>query len=274
MLVRSSPFNPQLQSAEARCFSFFRIFLAIKIATPFIFFSELGSALPLSSLLACFGLLLALLPQLYRGGIFLLACLAGWQCYASWPFTINHGGLEFIALLLVCFDPGPGPREHAPSAAMIKLLMMSVWFYSGMHKLCDGYYLNGEFFALEVFAGLTPLGKHLADLLQALAPLFAGAADAGSGALQLTSCQAGVLLVASWLTIASELLLPLALFFTGTRTLALIALFGVQGMIAYFSAEIDFAFTAYGILLLFVPRISGWAYPLLSSVYLWDTLCK
>ncbi len=271
LLVHSSP-----EGVSPGLLVFFRVFLTVKILSPELFPQGWLATPAVASLGVLSVMLLLTVSRWYRLALALVAGVSGYEAYSSWPFTINHGGLEFIALMLLLLEPPPSSETQVLRAGtLIKLLMISVWFYSGMHKICDGYYLHGEFFALEALGQDTGMGKKLAALWQ-----FAAGLLHENTSLPLLACcsarQLGVSVAGaaffiglSWATILAELLLPLALFFHRTRYLALAALFVFQGMIAYFSGEIDFAFTAYAILLLFVPVLYRWTYPVLIAAYLW-----
>jgi hypothetical protein len=69
-----------------------------------------------------------------------------------------------------------------------------------------------------------------------------------------------LILMFSWFTIAAEIVLPLLFMFPRLKNWSLFGLFVFQALIAYFSGEIDFAFTAFAILFLFIPKASPWSY--------------
>lgn len=256
---------------NARAFRLFSFFLTLKIAAPFVFAG--GLAWPLS--LNAVGILLVIvgvgLPRIYPLGLWLTLGLSFYGFVEAWPFTINHVGLELCILLLMCLVPQEESKPAGLSTAdMIKILMLSVWFFSGLHKLFDGYYLNGEFFALEALANDGTLGYYLNYLLSffgpdnSLKPLFC----CSEARLAFTSVQIGILLGLSWLTILLEIFLPLSFLHNRWRHLGVFGLFIFQWMIGYVSGEIDFAFTAFAILFLFVPRLAPLAYPSLALIFL------
>ena len=255
----------------------FRCFLSLKIASPFILPYGLLEEMNYLSLLAALVVVATCLPRTALFGMLGSAALALSECLRTWPFTINHAFIELIAMLLLCLAPQVrrSEGEQQPIAGeLIVILMLSVWLYSGIHKLCDGYYLNGEFFALEVSNGATALGEHLGILLQTFAKLFSLA----PAQVPLSCCtvaetsfpvwQVFFFQGLSWLTIAGELLLPLGVLWRRSHQISISGLLLLQGLIGYFSGEIDFAFTAYAILLLVLPRWSTVTYPLLTVIYL------
>ncbi len=89
------------------------------------------------------------------------------------------------------------------------------------------------------------------------------------GVLELRSWQVFFLLGFSWITIIVELALPLLVLFSRYKNYAIAGLFIFQFIIAYFSGEIDFAFTAFAILLLFIPKIAPLSYTALGMLLLW-----
>lgn len=246
------------EGIKIRAFWFFSHFLAIKIITPFAF--PIGRYWPLSFGTVMFLSFLAISwSRFYYVGLWGALTLSFYECWRSWPFTINHCGLEFGILLLICLTPDDPQEARISCGDMIKILMLSVWFFSGLHKLLDGYYWNAEFFALEALASDTTLGRHLNHLLS-----FCGS----QGLLQFNFLQTSVLLALSWLTIGVEILLPLSLCINKIRPLAIVGLFIFQAFVSYFSGEIDFAFTAFAILFLFIPRHASIAYPSLACLFL------
>lgn len=258
---------------KTKAFRFFGQFLALKIAMPFAFAEGIRWPISFTTL----GILLVVaatgLARLHRVALCIILGLSFYESWQSWPFTINHCGLEFGILLLMCLMPDDHQKSSGISCAdMVKILMLSVWVYSGIHKLFDGYYWNAEFFALEALSNETTLGHHLNQILS----LFG--AFSGSNGQLLACCRSdvfsfsgwhiGILLALSWLTIIVEIFLPFSLLVPRFRSLGIAGLFIFQAFIAYFSGEIDFAFTAFAILFLFIPKLARFTYPSLACLFL------
>jgi len=88
------------------------------------------------------------------------------------------------------------------------------------------------------------------------------------GVLAFTDWQVATLLAMSWLTVGVEIAVPLSFLISKFRPLSIAALFVAQGFITYFSGEIDFAFTAFAILLLFVKDFALFRYASLAGLLL------
>lgn len=230
--------------SKSFAFNLFRKYMALKIAMPFAFTEGIHLPINIKTVLIFLAIIVAGLPRFYHFGLWVILGFSFSEFWHSFPFSINHSFLEFVIVLLMCLSKS--------SDEMIKFIMLSVWFFSGLHKFFDGYYLNGEFFALEALFDSTTLGHHLNQVLN----------------LFRSSWQTGILLALSWFTILLEILLPLFLLSNKLKPIGIMSLFIFQGFIAYFSGEIDFAFTAFAILFLFTPRFASFAYPSLAFLFL------
>lgn len=238
--------------SRAFAFNLFRQFLALKIAIPFAFTDGIHLPINIRTAVIFLVIMVAGLPRFYTMGLWIILAFSFNEFWHSFPFSINHSYLEFGIILLMCLTKN--------GDEMIKFVMLSVWFFSGLHKLFDGYYLNGEFFALEAIFNNTTLGHHLNQVLNVF--------GSSIGVFEFTKWQIGILLTLSWLTIALEILLPLFLLSNKLRPIGIMGLFIFQSFIAYFSGEIDFAFTAFAILFLFIPRLAHITYPSLAFLFL------
>ena len=251
------------RTLDSQALHFFRIFLSLKIAAPYLF--PLGApSIPYIALV-----LVASLPRYYLSGLVGILILSAKELVETWPLSINHNALEMVILALLCLYPseskGDSPKTYPSCNELIQWLMVSVWVYSGIHKLLDSYYWNGEFFALEVLSDASGLGHKLGLLIQQVGialPIQAPLACCSVLPFANSPAFAGFLLLLAWATVLTEIILPWGLFLPKVREYTLLALFIFQANIAYFSGEIDFAFTAFAILLLFVPRIARVAYPI------------
>lgn len=252
---------------EAFALRLFRQFLALKIALPFAFSEGIYWPLNFNSVLFLLIIFLAGSSRFYLPALLIILGLSFYDIWYSWPFTINHQVLEFVIILLMCLVPENEPKARNISCVrMIKILMLSVWFFSGIHKLFDGFYLNAEFFALEALSNNTTLGNIFNKILGFSASLPATCCI--HAAITLTYWQRNILLALAWITIIAEIFLPLSFLVPLLRPFAIFSLFLFQGIVAYFSGEIDFAFSAFAILILFIPRIASWTYPSLAFLFL------
>jgi len=262
---------PALQNLEieSTALSYFRRFLCIKIAAPFVFHSGNFLHFDLQSILIVLALGIACLQVYYLPGLLGIWFLSAYDVFRSFPFTINHAGLELVVLTLLVLESGRFSKQRISTNLMIKILMMSVWVYSAMHKLFDGYFLNAEFFALEAFSDASSLGHKINQILNFIVPFFAQPlACCTVSTLAISNWHLGFLFSIAWMTIVIEFLLPWALLIPKVRSFAFLGICLFQAMIAYFSGEIDFGFTAFAILFLFVPRISHLTYALLACIFL------
>lgn len=255
-----------LSGSDTQAFRLFRSFLALKIALPFAFADGNYSHISFQSSLILLAVVLTALPRFSHLGLIAVAGFSFFQCWLSWPFTINHHVLESVIVILMFLVPEEEKQSSFSCAGMIKILMLSVWLFSGIHKLFDGYYLNGEFFALEALSNQTTLGHHLNQILRIFPSI--PLACCTETALSVADWQAAIMLGLSWVTILAEIFLPIGLFIPKLRTLGIIGLFIFQAVIAYYSGEIDFAFTAFAVLFLFIPKFSSWSYPTLACFLL------
>lgn len=255
-----------------RAFVYFRWFLTVKIASPFIFENGVRAGLTLTpvAFFALAALLLSGLKKYYWFGTFILFGLSATEVWQSWPYTLNHIALETFILVFILLE---AEAEDNLAPLMIKAVLVSVWIYSGMQKLFHGYFFSGEYLALETLSGESHLGKNLAWILHYVESVF------GTEKFSPLICCGGAdLILPAWevflframgvMTVLTEIFLPLTLLFRKTRLIGVILLFLFQLTIGLSSAEIDFAFTAVAILLLFEPRVARVAYPVLGFFYL------
>jgi len=255
----------------------FRRLLAVKVMTPFVLEGGIyvRPEITPTFFIAILVMAVALTRRWWRLGMLAVLAFSLWECIASWPFTLNHIAMEAAVLILILLDSPPrtGENRLAPWTK-IQVLMLSVWFYSGVQKLLHGYFASGETLALEMLSGDSFLGRNLAIFYHyGLEPIF-GAAEPP----WLSCCHAGpiplplairlVFPIRGIATIATEIGLPWLVLFDRWRALALGLLFAFQLSVGIFSWELDFAVTAFAILLLFTPRYGRIGYPLLLIFYL------
>ncbi len=178
------------------------------------------------------------------------------------PHNANHQYLAIVLLALVALaTPGRRAAQGAGDAAAgeawaalaaMRWIVVAGLVWSGVMKLVHGYWLGGEFLAhrialdpgfARVFAPILPDGE--------LARLVALENRIGAGPFR---AEAPLLVAASNATWLAEILLPLGLLATRTRTLSLVALIGLMLAIQAGARELFFAGLMFGGLLLFARR--------------------
>lgn len=191
----------------------------------------------------------------------------------SWPYTLNHLLLELVVLVWLMLYPvrfDAGPRQPAPLLRVLWPTLLSVWFYSGLQKALQGYYLNGEYMALALLADSGTLGaslRFLAGELQGVSHSVTDWLSAG-GPVPLSPLgvvERALCLGAGWLVTAVELLLPGLAFARRTRHLAVPALALAQLAVCGMSGEYDFALTGLGLIGLGWQRWARARYALLGA---------
>lgn len=254
-------------AAEGEALVFFRRFLALKIGAALVL-GLWGQGSPIMaslSLCVVVAIGVACLRERFWPGLFCLFVAHAALVWQTWPFTLNHVLLEAVLLLLLLLDPGePFALSRVSTPFMIKTLMLSVWFYSGLQKLIHGYYSSGELLALEALTGEDGLGENLGAVLRQ-APSIQCCMDSP---IHLPVWEKRLFQFMGLSTIATELFLPIGVFIERFRKAAIASLFALQLSIALLSSEIDFAFTAFAVLVLFVPGRARLAYGGLGIVYL------
>jgi hypothetical protein len=263
-------------AADEEAFILFRRFLALKIGAPLVLDHGLHGlpAVSWASLGAAGAICVASARTGCWPGLLVLLAFQGAGVWRSWPFTINHEFLEAVIVLLMLLDPreeGGSPRVSA--ASMIKLLMLSVWFYSGLQKLVHGYVWSGEYFALATLTRDGGLGRNLEALLRLVESRLGTATFAPiqcclDGRIHLPAWEMRLFQAMGVSTITAELLLPLGVLVGRLERASIYLLLALQLAIALLSLEIDFAFTAFAVLFLFVPGRARLAYGGLAVAYL------
>jgi hypothetical protein len=185
----------------------------------------------------------------WLGGVGWLGLVAA-HVTKTWPYTLNHFFLELLFLLVLCAYPSATREGREASAgearSLLFLAILSVWFFSGVQKLAQGHFLNGEAFALQLLSDDSALGIALCGGLTALVQgmgieasmAVLPPAAPGFGAFTRAYC-----LLSSWLLPLAECALPLWAALGPRRELAVAALVVGQLVIATASGEHDFALT-------------------------------
>ena len=265
----------------------FRTFFAFKISIfALLFAADFWSPANISTL---FVLLVAsscvISRQRYWPGVLVLFAYKLCLLIATFPYTINHHYLETFILLALLLFPAPEPSKRPSDTSagvdglcchLIQFTFLLVIFYSGVQKVFHGRYLNGEMFGFYALFERHPLATSQRWIFDVHEAIFGSHFDLPytwhgvPGTIELHIPQWAVLwfIASSWLTVMGECLLPILIAFRRTRKFALVGLFVVLAVIAITSQEIAFAFTAFACLLLFLPQISFWSYPLLFIIEL------
>jgi hypothetical protein len=253
---------------------FFRRFIALKIGAPLLFDNVLQLPFPPFVVIpiVAAAVVVSGLRRHFQWGLLVILAISLGEIWLSWPFTLNHVVLEALIVGMMILDPGETIKGPS-TARLIQFLMLSVWFYSGIQKLFHGYYMSGEYMALEAFSGESRLGVSLAWLLHSLeratgAPPFPPLHCCVTAPLSLQWWEVAILRSLGILTVAAEIGFPLLLLFRRTRAAGVFLLFCLQLAIGIFSREIDFAFTSTAILLLFTPKIARVGYAALAIAFL------
>lgn len=270
------------EDAVEKTYHLFRYFIAFKLFLnlfSFSFFSKFydqaSGAIVLSfgpilddphSPLLILALFLSLSRHFYWVGLLVIACMhAVFRFYASFPFTINHVAVEFIVLTIMIllasqqYGSQQAKRLNLLCVRLIQWLIVSIYVYSGLHKLTNGYYINGEMFSLIVFndsqSMSTPILNVLLPYLMHFGvtiPWTPGCCT--SAALVYPGWVVTWFLGLSWMVTLSEVFIPLFALYRRTRFYGALAFILMQMGIAVVSLELDFACSAVGMILLFFPH--------------------
>jgi uncharacterized membrane protein YphA (DoxX/SURF4 family) len=207
----------------------------------------------------------AMSRRLRTPGLVLLLALQLALIADSLPHTLNHHFLEAVLLLHLALLPPAGRNmtDEGPSAAlMIRLTIASVWFFSGVQKLANGRYLDGEMLASELALSSGELGQSLRWLLDTPMRSLAYEAptDLVCGTIDAPSSVVAALLVLSWAVVAVELFLPTLFFVSRWRYLAAWALVVMSLWTAALTGETSFGVTSSCALLLWLPEHASWTF--------------
>lgn len=168
----------------------------------------------------------------------------------TWPYTLNHFFLELAFLLVLSVHPKAGrdPETSREVLAVLCIVMVSVWFFSGVQKVAQGHYLNGESFALELLGASSFLGVALRSGLAFVEQLLGvkasfESASSSPAVIALSGVAKAYCLLLSWFVPAAECVLALGVFISRKREWVLGAMMLGQLGIACVSKEYDFALT-------------------------------
>lgn len=214
----------------------------------------------------------------YLAALIVLFVLAAARAAAEFPYTINHVGLEVYLLLLMIVlsssasNPETSVRVSQHLLRVMKVSLLSVWFYSGVQKVVQGYYHTGEIF----FFHQTPRGGLTDDALSVLRGVLPTSMPALQDLTPAVDCFIFMQLPVSnvfiaflaWLgtaIVVAEISLPmLALRFPRGGAVALAIL---HILIAVATWEWDFAFVGLACLLVFLPEEAPGGHVILLTLF-------
>ncbi len=181
----------------------------------------------------------------------------------TWPLTINHAFFEAMAALVLWWYAAAGRSRRAAIQArlVLQLAILSVFFYSGLHKLAHGYFVSGEYLLRTALLKHDAMAQTLRAGASALGPLpTVGDRPLLLGPIGVALSTSHVLaaVIVSWIIVASELLVPLWVVLQPRYSRGL--LLAMQVGIGLVSAECGFAFSAFAAVLLLWPRVPRWAW--------------
>ena len=264
----------------------FQIYFACHIFLSALSYVVFDSQQPL--LLGLPIMLIAVITTFYRRfsrfGLLILLVFQLWNVVIRFPMTANHHYLEALILLFLVLFPNrivdPENRlVDSTSCRLIQLTVLYAYFYSAIHKLVQGFWLDGEFLAWSLFSpSPTPRPIYFTTrmLLQAIANLlglplgdipFERSLDMGQVSILIPAWIMITLLVISWITIASEMIIPWLVVNQKTRHMGRYLLLMMTILIGLPSLEMQFFFAAVACDLLFFPKRPLYNYTILLIIH-------
>lgn len=219
--------------------------------------------------------------KFFKIGLLILFIYKFWTCYLRFPATGNHQYVELLILLfLLVFSHRPEKEEKDPFSlklvSLIQYTLLSIYFFSGIQKICQGQWLSGEFLSKCLFGNtnlalsmtLRPILRNLQNLLHSpLPPLPIPSAKTMEVVMfSIPEWTKWVFKGMSWTIILAEILTPILVFVPKTRRHGLVLLLFTQMLIGVASWELEFMFGALGCVLLYDPAHSRRNYCLLTAV--------
>lgn len=227
-------------------------------------------------------LILASKPRLYRLGFLIFLGFSAHHIFRTFPYTINHMFLETVFIAVLVLFPARETTDSGEALVdgtatrILQIGILAVWFFSGVQKIVQGYYLSGEMFAFQTlfqpdgdlalalrkgFAFLsryfeTPFARTALPI--AVPELFQNAHLAFSGV------EKAYFMAPAWLIVIAEVFLPVAFLRRSLRNFAVTALVGCQMLVGWMASEYDFSLTGLAILFSFFPDRCRQTYPALA----------
>ena len=209
----------------------------------------------------------------YEWGVLALALdLAYFEIYHGFPDTLNHQFLQ-VFLLLVVFFYSRTQETRSTGLRLVQAVILIAWLFSGMQKLAQGMWWNGDYFLYEM---LTNDGTIAATLRLGTRLVWAGAAEAPfplAAAPVQSFAQvpaAATFAMVAWANLAmlAEIALPVFVLFACTRRCALYGLVAMQALIPVGAGIAGFALTGLACLFLFYPAHARRNYAALAAAAL------
>ena len=217
----------------------------------------------------------------YKVGLFFLVAYKFFWVHWTFPMTANHYFVEFFIVLFLLLFPDTEVEKNksyeGASARLIQITILTIYFFGGVQKLIYGFWLNGEFIIHEFLQQPSVgLGKTLSTFLMSfdpnaiLAPIKL-AADMEVIPYHLSAFSIAMIMILSWLTLLTEIFVPLLFLFKKTRNLGLITMIILQVSIGFSSWETEFMFAALACMFLFFKNNPVRNYTILTSLHvLWS----
>jgi hypothetical protein len=264
-----------------RCFFSFHLFLQ-SLKLPWSFGDGKGVLVIQGGLFFCTFLMFS--QKTFRFSCSIIFLYKLFWVWLKFPFTANHYYFElFVAAFLFLFpgeELGEAEKSDGTALRLIQVSILSLYFYGGLHKLVHGLWINGEFLLQEFLeknnGGLGWTLNHFISFIDKtplLAPLtFSQGMEVT--AFQVSGLSFGLLKILSWLTILTEMLIPLLFCFEKTRRVGISLMILIQVIIGLASWETEFMFLALGSMFLFFnEKMTKRSYMLLAFLHgLWSFL--
>lgn len=234
-------------------------------------------------------LFLAAFATLYRRsfivgyiGLLVLTVFRVYLVSDKFPMTANHHFGELYILILLLLWPhrslgNDTSLVNGTASHLIKLFILSVYFFAGIHKLVHGFWISGEFMAHGLFNVSSGFDLVTKTMLQFISGSFGlplpelpldWASVMESGVIQLPLWVIIIFLGLSWATLVTEIGVPVLVLMQKFRSIGLRLLAVMILVVGLTSLELEFMFASLGCLLLFYPNKPIRNYGLLLLVHL------
>lgn len=199
-------------------------------------------------------------------GLLVFAMYALYKVIGAFPGTPNHFYVEGVILVVLLLDSTPalGANDGFSPVNLLKVLYLIMFVQTGLAKVVNGYWMDGEYVAVSAFAGpegslfgilqravIRGLDWLLWDTLPALDPapsFFASAAVALPNWVAIYMSISGVAVI------LLEILLPFAMTVPRFRPVAFPLFVTFQAAVSFGAGIISFAFTGLACVLLFSTK--------------------
>jgi hypothetical protein len=259
------------------------IWTAIVVDKPIRLVTDASAAITL--LIAAVATVLAWSRDRYRVGTGLLLALMVYKnVLIYFPMTAVHHFLEILVFAAFTFLPPTSladdpERVDGLQARTIQVLLGFAMFYSGLQKIIQGRWLNGETLAyfglfddrnslLTAFlcGGLKVVGRLLGEQVPHV-PLV-GPSSLALTDFWLPGWVLAYFLVLSWGAVCAETFLPVLVLFKRTRTLGLIGVTATITIVSATAGVFGFTFTGVSCCLLFFPKKTRITFPVMFTLML------